>query len=78
MRYLTLLIVSFLCLNCEYFKEDIPKVPIARVGDVYLFQEDVEALLNGISTPEDSTQIVSSYITSWATKQLLMEKAKIL
>lgn len=71
-----LLIVSTLG-SCEFFKQDLPSEPVARVNDKYLFKEDLESLIQPNTSVEDSLLIVSSYINRWATQQLLIDKAEI-
>ncbi len=62
--------------SCDFFKESNDGIPVARVGETYLYQEDIsDILVEGISK-EDSTQIVSGFINRWATQQLLLEGAK--
>ena len=64
--------------SCEYFKTTKPAgQPVARVGEEYLYQSDIDELIvPGMST-EDSTLVVSSFITRWATQKLLMKGAKL-
>jgi len=50
---------------------------LARVGQNYLYAEDVTPLLGKNISPQDSATIVSDFINNWAAKQLLLEKAKI-
>jgi len=50
---------------------------IARVGESYLFREDVVPFLSENMSASDSTAFVTSFINNWASKQLLLEKAKI-
>lgn len=59
------------------FKKEEERRPIARVGDSYLYKEDLEPLLNEVVTKEDSAVLVTNYINNWATRQLLFSKAKI-
>lgn len=67
----------FLCVSCDYFKEDTKKVPVARVNDSYLYEEDIADLISEATSEEDSALIVNSYINRWATQQLLIDQAKI-
>ncbi|MGB8376692.1 MAG: peptidyl-prolyl cis-trans isomerase [Salegentibacter sp.] len=63
--------------GCEYFKKgEEPKV-VVRVNDSYLYEEDINALINSNTSAEDSALIVSNYITRWATQKLLIDRAKI-
>ena len=64
--------------SCEgMFNKDEEKEPLARVGDAYLYKEDVASLVDDDMTPEDSTIFVTNYINTWASKQLLLTKSKI-
>ena len=50
---------------------------LARVGEEYLYAEDVAPLLGKGVSGQDSAVIVNNFINNWAAKQLLMTKAKI-
>ena len=50
---------------------------MVRVNDSYLYEEDIQALVNEDTSPEDSAIIVSNYITRWATQQLLIDRAEM-
>lgn len=65
-------------LSCNSFlKKDEDKVPLARVGQTFLYKENIEALLKDNVSKEDSAAFVTNYINNWATKQLLLSKSKI-
>ncbi|WP_238857852.1 peptidyl-prolyl cis-trans isomerase [Poritiphilus flavus] len=71
-------VALFFALSCEgIWKKDTDNTPLARVGDTYLYREEVQALLRDNISKEDSASFVSNYINTWATKQLLLSKAKI-
>lgn len=64
--------------SCEgMLNRDEEKEPLARVGDTYLYKEDIESLIRDDMTAEDSTVFVTNYINNWASKQLLLSKSKI-
>lgn len=50
---------------------------MARVGENYLFEDDIKKLLIEGMSKEDSASFVTNYINNWASKQLLLDKAKI-
>jgi hypothetical protein len=52
-------------------------VPIARVNESYLYEEDIAALISENMSEADSTLIVSNFINRWATQQLLIDQARI-
>lgn len=59
--------------SCQWFNRSEGEGALARVGDKYLFIEDIDGLAS--ANIEDSAQIVSSYIDNWVKEQLLMRKA---
>ncbi len=71
------IIVVFLCMSCDYFKQDVQSVPIARVNDTYLYKEDIKDLFFESTSKEDSILIVNNFITKWATQQLLIDQSII-
>ncbi len=76
--FLPAVVALFFALSCEgLWKNDTDNTPLARVGDTYLYREEVQALLRDNISREDSASFVSNYINTWATKQLLLSKAKI-
>jgi hypothetical protein len=65
-------------ISCDgIFKSDPEGIPLARVGDSYLYKEDIESLLGTQMTAQDSISLVTNYINNWAVKQLLYSKAQI-
>lgn len=72
---LTMLCVFSSCGDLLNKRED--KTPVARVGDTYLYKEDVSDMLTQDMSKEDSTSFMTNYINKWATKQLLLSKARI-
>ncbi len=73
-----ILLVSILFSSCSYLREEEKgKTPIARVGESYLYEEDMVNLLNDGLSAEDSASFVTNYINNWASKRLLLDKAGI-
>ncbi|MFK5974378.1 MAG: peptidyl-prolyl cis-trans isomerase [Flavobacteriaceae bacterium] len=72
-------VVVFLVLSScgDLLKEEEKRVRIARVGETFLYEEDISPFLNKGISKEDSTSFVINYINNWASKQLLLSKAKI-
>lgn len=69
--FLALMVVS-----CEYFSKETPQHAIARVGDKYLYREDIVAIMPQEYTKEDSVNITQKFINNWAIKALLLAKAE--
>lgn len=59
------------------FKEAPEKEAVARVGDSYLYKEDITSLIPVGMSGRDSTAFVVNYINNWASKELLLDKSKI-
>lgn len=70
-------LVTFLFSCNSFLKSDANEEPLARVGDTYLYWDEVAVDLGNTITKKDSASKVSNYIDNWATKQILLEKAKI-
>lgn len=63
-------------MSCELFRSTDNRTPIARVGESFLYKEDVEDLVVEGTSVEDSTLLVNGFITRWATQLLLVDGAK--
>ncbi len=59
------------------WKDKSDENPIARVGESYLYKEDIAPFLTPGTSKEDSTALAINFINNWASKQLLLSKAKI-
>jgi hypothetical protein len=64
--------------GCEYFRpqEKIEKIPIARAGDEFLYDQDLKGLAPQNISNEDSAKLADKYINDWIKKQLIVEKAR--
>ncbi|HET8735723.1 MAG TPA: peptidyl-prolyl cis-trans isomerase [Pricia sp.] len=50
---------------------------LARVGEHYLYKDEVVLIMGNDMSEEDSISFVADYIKNWASKQLMLDKAKI-
>jgi hypothetical protein len=57
-------------------KTDTGKAPLARVGDTYLYVNDLKGLIPQGISPRDSIQFCQSYINKWVHTQLLLQQAE--
>lgn len=76
-KILVLAIISLVFFSCDFFKNEEPKIPVARVNEMFLYQEDIKGIVPEGASKEDSTIMVSNFITKWATQKLLISNAKI-
>jgi hypothetical protein len=74
----TIIGLVFCCSSCNYFFKQVDdRVPIARVNDIYLYEEDIQPILTDGITSQDSIILVTNFINEWATEQLLVAGAKV-
>jgi hypothetical protein len=74
-----LLAVFFSSCDLIRMKSDNPegqgRKAVARVNDVYLYQDELAGIVSENISKEDSAVRVSTYIDSWIRKQLLISQA---
>ncbi|MDO5105281.1 MAG: peptidyl-prolyl cis-trans isomerase [Capnocytophaga sp.] len=70
------MILGMMAVSCEYFSKETPRHAIARVGDTYLYREDIALIMPQEYTQEDSISITQRFINNWAIKALLLAKAE--
>ncbi len=61
----------------DFFNKEEEGQPLARVGEKYLYKEDIARLVQDDMSAQDSALFVTNYINNWASKQLLLSKSKI-
>ncbi len=61
----------------DLWRTEPDRKPVARVGERFLYRDELRGLLAEGLSPEDSAAFVSNYINNWATKELLFSKAQL-
>lgn len=75
--FLLIMILLTLPVSCDLLGSKVPTgKPVARVGNAFLYEEDIAKLITSEMSAEDSTTLVNSYINRWATKRLLVDNAQ--
>lgn len=73
-----MLSIAVLLASCSsYFKKKEDIAPLARAGENYLYKEDVAPYITDGMSVTDSISFVTNFINTWASKRLLLAKAKI-
>lgn len=62
--------------SCNLLESRSGDVVVARVGENYLYKEDINNLIPHGTSYSDSIMMVRQYINSWALKYLLLSKAE--
>ncbi|HLT52411.1 MAG TPA: hypothetical protein VKZ97_00870 [Flavobacteriaceae bacterium] len=78
MKQKSLVILAFAVFlaSCQFFKQEDDRIPVARVNETYLYQDDLKNLLSEGMSAQDSAILVNNFIKDWATQQLLFDGAK--
>ncbi len=71
------LLVTMLSASCHNDQQIMSRIPVVKVYDKYLYQDDIEALVPEGTTPQDSALKVKSYVDVWVRKQLMVKKAEL-
>jgi hypothetical protein len=73
----TCLLAGLFCISCDSFRKKEPeREVVARVGEQYLYLDDISGLFADNLSEEDSIALASNLITKWATQRLLLSRAK--
>ena len=75
-QFLVIFIVLLSITSCNWFKAPSEGIVVARVGENYLYQSDVNTFFKDTPVTQDSLLKVSDFINNWATEQLLLDGAK--
>jgi len=74
-KYIFILTLILLVFSCK--KEEVIESAVARVGDKYLYEEDIAKRFPENLSKEDSLLYRNNIIKNWATEELLLQKAKL-
>lgn len=66
---------DFLQFKNQETTEGVIRQPVARVYNNYLYEQDLEGIVDEKSSAEDSANLISRYIDTWVKKQLLLAEA---
>lgn len=76
MQKISILWIVFMLSSCNFFKSDEKPTAIARVGESYLYTDEIANLVPNGTSPQDSLVIVKNYIDQWAQQKLLLSVAE--
>ena len=76
-KLLSIILLLSLAYSCDLIKKETPQNIVARVGENYLYESDIENITRDGMSKEDSALVVNNYIKNWATQQLFIRQAKL-
>ncbi len=62
--------------SCSLF-ERTDDILLARLGDSYLYESDLQSILNKDLSSADSLAFIQQYAQNWAQEELLLQKAEL-
>jgi hypothetical protein len=62
--------------GCNSFNKPAIRIPVAKVGDVILYYDEIPKIFQTGSSENDSLAIIQNFINKWAKKELLYQKAE--
>ncbi len=75
-RTVLILLVLSILTGCKRNTTTLKRIPLAEVGKVVLYYDEVPELIRHSVGGSDSIGIVQNYINKWAKRQLLLSKAE--
>jgi len=71
-----LLITIILIAGCQNNLNTAKRIPVAEVGKVVLYYDEIPALIRLSIIESDSAATIQNYINKWAKRELLLQKAE--
>jgi hypothetical protein len=75
-KTIIILFAVFLITGCRNKHHQIKRVPVAEVGKVVLYYDEMPKLIQHGVNDADSAVLFQNYINKWAKRQLLLQKAE--
>jgi hypothetical protein len=75
-RTIIILFAIFLSAGCNKNSNTAKRIPVAEVGRIILFYDEIPKLIQNGLNDTDSVAIIHNYINKWAKRQLLLQKAE--
>jgi len=71
-----ILLLVFLLPGCKNTNNTVKRIPLAEVGKVILYYDEVPQLIQRGINNTDSAGTIQNYINKWAKRRLLLQKAE--
>jgi hypothetical protein len=75
-KTLIILLSVFLLADCKNNNNSTKRIPLAEVGKVFLYYDEVPRLILHDINKADSVAIIQNYINKWAKRELLLQRAE--
>jgi hypothetical protein len=75
-RTIILVCILSLLAGCKNSHNQKKRIPLAEVGKVILYYDELPRISQGDKNTADSAALIQNYINKWAKRQLLLKKAE--
>lgn len=75
-RIILLFLTIFLLNGCNNKDKAVKRIPVAEVGNVVLYYDEMPKLIQKGINEADSLALTQNYINKWAKRQLLLQRAE--
>ena len=74
----TIILLLIICLSgsCKENQTTLRRIPVAEIGRVVLYYDEIPQLIQKGINEADSVTIIHNYINKWAKRELLLQKAE--
>jgi hypothetical protein len=71
-----LMVFVFVLVGCKNSNNQVKRVPLAKVGNILLYYDEIPDQIKEAITPADSTATIRNYINKWAKRELMFQQAE--
>ena len=73
---LTILLLIFIFSGCRNNTKTTERIPVAEVGKVVLFYDELPQMIQRGINESDSIALIQNYVNKWAKRELLLQRAE--
>jgi hypothetical protein len=63
--------------SCKSGKDKESRIPVAKAGNIVLYYDEIPDQVKEGINPDDSIATVQNYVTKWAKRELMFQKAEL-
>jgi hypothetical protein len=77
LKYLIIAVIAISFSSCSFFfgEEAGGRVPIAKVNNITLYEDEIKDIFFAVISADDSIALRQNYINNWIREQLIIDKA---
>jgi hypothetical protein len=75
-RVFIAILMVFVIVGCKNSNNQLKRIPLAKVGNIMLYYDEIPDQIKEAMTPADSAATVRNYINKWAKRELMFQQAE--